>query len=171
MKKVQLVLNGFALLAVYVVASAALNEAPEGMSSFLERLGTPFLEITPLGAGILAAATFAFAVSILAAPSLDLVGPSISWTQLIQVAFVVNTAVLAGIAAALFLGHTFPRQPHAVGVLFLIGICEAALGMVLAATHFFIKRPRIVFLPTLGVHLLSLAALGAAYVLGSGTTP
>jgi hypothetical protein len=174
MRKVQLTLNGFALLAVYAVASSALNAPPEGVSSgasFLERLGTPFLEITPLAAGVLAAAAISFSVAILAAPTPDQVGPSISWSQLIQVAFVVNTAVVAGIAAALFLGHTFPRQPHAVGVLFLTGVFEAALGLVLAATHFFLKRPRLVFLPTLGVHLLSMAALGAAYLLGSGSTP
>jgi len=174
MRKVHFVLYGFAVLAVYAVASAALNAPDEGVSwgaSLKDRLLSPLLEISPLAAAVLAASAISFGVGLLAAPSLDQVGPGVSWSQLIQVAFIVNTAVVAGIATVLFLGHTYPRAPYAVGVLFLTGLGEAALGILLAAAHFFLKRPRLVFLPTLGVQLLSMAALGAAYLLGSGSTP
>ena len=175
MRKVPLFLNGLTVLALYVLASGALNMDPASNAhggSFLERIERPFIDLTPLGAGVLAGAAICFAVGSLAVPSsVERGSPSLSWSKLLQVAFVVNAAVVAGIAVALFLGHSYPREPQTVGVLFVTGVCEAALGAVLAVTHLFLKRPRPVFLPALGVHLLSTAALGAAYLLGSGSTP
>src|SRR5262245_63474227 len=124
MRKIPLCLTGFSVLAVYLVASGALGLVSDG--SFLECLERPLLGLSPMGAGVLAAAALAFAAGILAVSPNGEMGPSLSWSHLLQAAFVVNVLVVAGIAGVLFLGHFQPRQPQTVGVLFFAGIAEVA---------------------------------------------
>src|SRR5262245_28219883 len=167
MRKVPLFLTGFSILAVYVVASGAVGMAPDG--SIVDCLQRPFLDLSPLGAGVLAAGALSFIAGLLALSPPTGMGPSLSWSQLLQATFAVNALLLAGIAAALFLGRSGHHPAQTVGVLFVAGASEAALGAVLAVIHLFLKRPRPVFLPTLAVYFVSTVALGAAYLLGSGT--
>ena len=173
MRKVSLVFGTLSLFMVYLFACGGLNtlSGNQELSSFLL---LPFQEFNLLEGSVLVMALIFMAVAVMIIPDSrrdrSAAPPRLSWQAALNLAFFVNSLVVAGIGVLLVWGPIPERDPVAVGILYAAGIYEAVLGAILVTVLLFCRRPRMVFLPALGLFLAGLLTLGALAWLGSGTS-
>jgi hypothetical protein len=171
MRFTSLVLKFLALLIVYAFACGALVQqgASEGYwRHFFARLLDPLNGLNPIAGSILIAGIFLFAAAIAIHPRERQDGkPTSMWTSLLLAAFAVDAIAVCASAGFIFAGVRF-TSPGDLGALFVAGVIEGVIGVMLGAVLFFLKRPRIVYLPTLGLLLVGMGALGAIFWLGNG---
>ncbi len=170
MRLTSLAFKTVGLLAVYAFACGALDQGG-GDGKLLARLAAPLQALTPFAASVLVGGLFLFAagVAIEPSPGRGPRGPRPFWTPLLLAAFVVYSLAVCGVVAFILAS---PRlSGPELGAFYAAGVLEAMLASVLAVVLYFLRRPRLVYLPTLGLLFAGIAALGAMFWLGNGTLP
>jgi hypothetical protein len=173
MKFLSLILKCLALLAVYAFACGALvQQSAEGYwHHFLSRLLEPLNGLNPVAGSVLVAGTFLFAAGIAIAPrEEDGEQPSLL-SSIVLAAFAVDAVAVAATVALIFAGSRAATTSLEIGALFVAGVAEACVGIVLGAFLVFLRRPRSVYVPALGFLLVGTAVLGSLFWFGSRTIP
>lgn len=173
MRFTALAIKIFGLFAIYAIICGAFkfSGTQGGTAHFLSQLLAPFEKLTLLEGSILAAASFLLVSGMVigAASTKDggTLGGSI-WPPLLLGAFVVNSIVLVGLVSTILIHDRSLSNPAEIGSIYGACICEAFLGAILASMLFFMRRPRFLFVPAVGILCLGITALGALFWLGQG---
>ena len=173
MRKIALIFGILSLFSVYLFACGALNPEASG-DGFSTSLLAPFREFSLLGASVLVVGVIFMAATIAAAPdsgeSRSASVPRLSWPAAVNLAFLVNALVVAGIGGLLLWDVLGNGDYLKLGIIYMAGVYEAVLGAILIVFLIFCPRPRLVFLPAMGLYLVGLTALGLLVWLGSGAS-
>lgn len=157
------------LLVVYAFACGALSPGPVSADGPIDvRLAAPLGGLTPQTFSILLCGAFLFAAGIGIEPGYARRGErgALSfWTPLLLASLLVASLAVAGTVACI-LSNSHLSGPE-LGAFYAAGVLEAVLASVLAVALYFLRRPRLVYLPTLGILFAGIAALGAMFWLGN----
>ena len=172
MRLISLAFKSLALLVVYAFACGALvQQGTIGEAywhSFFAHLLAPLNGLHPASGAVLVAGAFLFGAGLAIAPKAGRGEYGSPWPSLILAAFVVDALAVCATVAFIFAGPRYSLKPAELGALYAAGVFEAALGTVLATSLFFMRRPRLVYLPALGLLLAGIGVLGAMFWLGNG---
>lgn len=165
-------LTAIGILCIYLFACGITVSEGGDFHLLADRASAPFHALTPFSTAMLGTAILALTLALVLPRDFAAPGSRWSWGRVLQVALILDVALVAAVLTLLILPETgrFPRfspSAAAVGALYLAAILEAALGTCLVIALFFFEKSRRLFTTTVVAHAAEIGLLGWIFFLGS----
>jgi len=165
----------FTIYAFACGALAAPATAESFQDHFFSRLLDPLGTSTLLGMSILVIGVFLFASGEVIQPGAwskaGVKSRRPAWPIILLIALLMSSILTCGIAAIIIFGGTPSGDPIEMGAYFTAAMLEVILGAIMAGVLLFLRLPRSVFLPALGILLTSIGTLGVLFWFGNSALP